>query len=58
MVNYTKVKMNDKKQELYQITWKQDYPNWGVSLDELDELMLQSSDMTEAKEVINRIKGM
>lgn len=50
--------MNDKKQELYQITWKQDYPNWGVSLDELDELMLQSSDMTEAKEVINRIKGM
>lgn len=50
--------MNDKKQELYTITWKQDYPNWGVSLDEVDELMLEFSDLKEANEVINRIKGM
>lgn len=50
--------MNDKKQELYQITWKQGYPNWGVSLDELDELMLESSEYKEATELINRIKGM
>ena len=50
--------MNDKDKELYQITWTQEYPNWGVSLDELDELMLECSDMKEANELINRIKGM
>lgn len=48
--------MNDK--ELYTIFWTQDYPNWQETLDELDELMLESSNLKEATELINRIKGM
>ena len=53
--------MNDKDEynkQLYTFEWKQDYPNWGTTLDELDELMLESSEYKEANELINRIKGM
>jgi hypothetical protein len=49
--------MNDKDKELYQISWTQEYPNWGVSVDELDELMLEYSEYKEANTVINMIKA-
>lgn len=49
--------MNDKKQELYTVFWTQNYPNWQETLDEVDELMLESSKYKEANELINRIKG-
>jgi hypothetical protein len=42
----------------YTAYWTQDYPQWQETLDELDELMLEYSDMKEATELINRIKGM
>jgi hypothetical protein len=50
--------MNDKKQDLYTVFWTQDYPNWQETIDEVSELMLEYSDMKEANELINRIKGM
>lgn len=46
---------DDKKQELYKITWTQDYDM--TSLPELmDELALELSELADAKEVIASIK--
>lgn len=51
--------MNDKEFFLqYNIKWKQEYQNWYSFVDTMTEAMLESSDMLEAKEVINRIKDM
>ena len=50
--------MNDKKEVLYTITWKQEYPNWGQSIDDFTESILECSMYKEANELINRIKGM
>ncbi len=48
--------MDDKKQEIYRITWTQEYDM--TSLPELmDELALELSGLAEANEVINRIKS-
>lgn len=48
--------MDDKKQELYRLTWSQDYDM--TSLPELmDELALELSELKEAKEVIANIKS-
>jgi len=48
--------MNDKKQELYNIRWTQEYDI--TSLPELmDELSLELSGLEEAKELIARIKA-
>jgi mannitol/fructose-specific phosphotransferase system IIA component (Ntr-type) len=49
--------MNDKEFFLqYNINWKQEYQNWYSFVDKMTEALLESSDMTEAKEVIARIK--
>jgi hypothetical protein len=51
--------MNDKEFFIqYNINWKQEYLNWYNFIDTMSEAMLESSDMLEAKEVINRIKNM
>ena len=50
--------MNKNSKELYTVYWTQDYPQWQETLDELDEIMLESSEYKEAIELINRIKGM
>ncbi len=48
--------MDDKKQELYRISWTQDYDI--TSLPELmDELALELSGLAEAKQVIAQIKS-
>lgn len=48
--------MNDKKQELYNLRWTQEYDI--TSLPELmDELALELSGLEEAKELIARIKA-
>lgn len=48
--------MNDKKHELYKISWTQEYDI--TSLPELmDELALELSELAEAKEVIAKIKA-
>lgn len=58
MEHYMDKDKDEHNKQLYTFEWKQEYPNWGTSLDELDELMLESSEYKEANEVINRIKGM
>lgn len=48
--------MDDKKKELYKISWTQEYDM--ISLPELmDELALELSGLVEANEVIARIKS-
>lgn len=48
--------MNDKKQDLYKISWTQEYDM--TSLTELmDELAMELSELVEAKEVIANIKS-
>ena len=62
MVNYMMqkhlgVEMTDKEFFLqYNINWKQEYQNWYSFGDTMTEALLESSDMTEAKEVIARVK--
>jgi mannitol/fructose-specific phosphotransferase system IIA component (Ntr-type) len=49
--------MNDKDFfTQYNISWKQEYRNWYSFIDTMTEALLESSDMTEAKEVIARVK--
>jgi hypothetical protein len=51
--------MNDKDFFIqYNINWKQEYLNWYNFVDTMAEAMIESSDMKEANEVINRIKEM
>lgn len=52
--------MDDKKQELYRLTWSQDYDMTSLPelMDELAlELALELSELKEAKEVIANIKS-
>lgn len=49
--------MNDKK-DLYTIVWQQTYNDFADQADQLFELMVEASDMTDANEVINRIKAL
>lgn len=49
--------MNNKDFFLqYNINWKQEYQTWYSFVDKMTEALLESSDMTEAKEVIARVK--
>ena len=51
--------MNDKEFPTnYSIQWRQEYLNWYNYVDTIAESMIESSDMTEAKKVIDRIKAM
>jgi hypothetical protein len=47
--------MNPDKQELYRITWRQDYPEFQEAIDNAMDILLELSEYKEAKEVINRI---
>lgn len=40
----------------YNINWKQEYQNWYEFVDTMTEALLESSDMSEAKAVIARVK--
>lgn len=51
--------MNDKEFFIqYNINWKQEYLNWYNFVDTMTETMIESSDMKEAKLVIERIKNL
>lgn len=51
--------MNDKDFfNNYNINWQQEYCNWYNFIDTMHEAMLESSDMKEAKDLINRIKNL
>ncbi len=50
--------MNDKKQELYTISWTQGYPEWQESVDNITESMLEYSKFKEANELIEKIKSL
>lgn len=45
------------KKVLYKIKWKQNYHDWYHFVDMTIENLLKSSDMKEAKKVIERIKN-
>jgi hypothetical protein len=47
--------MNPDKQELYRITWRQDYPEFQEAIDNAMDILLELTEYKEAKEVINRI---
>ena len=47
--------MNPDKQELYRITWRQNYPEFQEAIDNAMDILLELSEYKEAKEVINRI---
>ncbi len=47
--------MNPDKQELYRITWRQDYPEFQEAIDNAMDILLELSEYKEANEVINRI---
>lgn len=42
----------------YNINWKQEYQNWYNFVDTMTEAVIESSDMKEAKLVIERIKNL
>ena len=45
------------KETLYMVRWQQKYPEWQEFVDKHYEMLLECSDMKEAKEVIERIKN-
>lgn len=47
--------MNPDKNELYRITWRQDYPEFQEAIDNAMDILLELTEYKEAKEVINRI---
>ncbi len=47
--------MNPDKQELYRITWRQNYPEFQEAIDNAMDILLELSEYKEANEVINRI---
>ena len=49
--------MNPDKEELYRITWRQDYPEFQECIDNYMNYLLDSSEYKEANEVINMIKA-
>ena len=51
--------MNDKDydEELYRITWRQDYPEFQEMIDREMNNLLELSNFKEANEVIARIKA-
>jgi hypothetical protein len=51
------IKDNMNKETLYMVRWQQKYPEWLEVVDKHYEMLLEYSDMKEAKEVIERIKN-
>ena len=48
--------MNPDKEELYRITWRQDYPEFQEAVDTYMDYLLESTEYLEAKQVIKMIK--
>lgn len=48
---------NMNKETLYMVRWQQKYPEWQELVDKHYDMLLEFSDMKEAKEVIERIKN-
>jgi hypothetical protein len=49
--------MNPDKEDLYRITWRQDYPEFQEAIDTYMDMLLESSCYVEANEVIAKIKS-
>jgi hypothetical protein len=49
--------MNPDKQELYRITWRQDYPEFQEAIDNAMDILLELTEYKEANEVIKMIKA-
>lgn len=49
--------MNPDKEELFRITWRQDYPEFQNAVDTYMDYLLESSEYKEANEVIKNIKA-
>ncbi len=47
--------MNPDKNELYRITWRQNYPEFQEAIDNAMDILLELSEYKEANEVIERI---
>ncbi len=47
--------MNPDKNELYRITWRQNYPEFQEAIDNAMDILLELTEYKEAKEVIERI---
>lgn len=45
------------KETLYMVQWQQKYPEWQDFVDKHYDMLLEYSDMKEAKQVIERIKN-
>jgi hypothetical protein len=50
--------MNPDENELYRITWRQDYPEYQDAIDTYMDYLLESSCYVEANEVIAKIKSL
>jgi hypothetical protein len=50
-------RMNPDKEDLYRITWRQDYPEFQEAIDAYMDMLLESSCYVEANEVIAKIKS-
>ena len=48
--------MNPDKDELFRITWRQDYPEYQDAVDNYMDYLLECSEYKEANEVIASIK--
>ena len=48
--------MNPDKEELYRITWRQNYPEFQEAVDTYMDYLLESTEYLEAKQVIKMIK--
>jgi len=49
--------MNPDENELYRITWRQDYPEFQEAVDSAMDILLELSEYKEAKELIAYIKS-
>ena len=49
--------MRPDENELYRITWRQDYPEFQEAIDTYMDMLLESSGYVEANEVIAKINS-
>lgn len=49
--------MEPNKQELYRITWRQNYPEFQEAVDNAMDILLELSEYKEANEVIAKVKA-
>lgn len=49
--------MNPDKNDLFRITWRQEYPEYQETIDKYMDYLLECSEYKEANEVIKMIKA-